>query len=197
MNLQGFSAHSPKSRLWRPWSPQRGCRAAPGIPDLELGPKHRCARCFPTDRTGFGRCPRVATRAAVAQGDVLHAVGPEGKLATIVVAKRLGDLKHHQLTFRHLHTIALGKSRDHRPALASGRVVNVEMAVGLEFGVEDQTPKALLVSGGAHPASDVQENSRFRRLKRTGEGHHPSNLLRHEQPIARLNQVGQPAEAQA
>ena len=137
----------------------------------------------------------VASAASVAQTDVEIPVWPEGDLAPVVVAERLGDLHDYELAVGVglVWIIWLdGEPGEDRSAGTRGRVVHVEKTVVLVVRVEGEAEQALFEIGLANSVADVQEDAGSGGTLVVGEGEDTSHLLGDKKmvaPVVGLDQV--------
>ena len=83
---------------------------------------------------------------------------------------------------------------------ASGRIVDVEVAVTTVVGVESHPQQALLVPLVVHPVSNVEEGLHGANVPVAFEREHSARLDDHEQPVGpvvRIGQVDHPSNGEA
>ena len=140
----------------------------------------------------------VAAAAAIAQSQVKVAVGAEGQLAAVVVAKGLGDFQQYCFTGGvglKQGIRADGKAGQDRPAGVGGGVVYEEAAI---FGVgrrESQPQQPLLVALDADAVSDVQKDGSGGGGGVVGKGGDYAVLFGYEEMTGSIGGLGQPGKA--
>ena len=102
----------------------------------------------------------VAAAAAVAEGEVEHAVRPEGQLPAVVVGEGLRHLQQDLLRCR-IHCFAdYREAGEHRPSRPGGGVVQIEPAIAGVRGRKRQSQEPLFPSG-VDAVADIGEERGF------------------------------------
>ena len=125
----------------------------------------------------------VAAAAAVAQGQIEHAVGAEGELAAVVVGEGLGNRQQHLFAGGQGEVWVGGDQEpaQHRGAVAKPAVVKIEIALLGIVGGKGKTQQPLF-AGVDQAVGNVDEGG-----GQQGAGRQNANLprlLHQEQPVA-------------